>query len=345
MKSHSLRITLIAAALALLCPLLLRANGMERDMLLASDGTLYTVESVASDSLSGVKADSTHALVLTVQNGSDSTVVPVPASLSDGYHFAPTLAYDAVTKTLFIFWETMRNSGFTSDLSFCSYRNGEWGNAATLDSVAWDLRENLRVAITRKTEQRSATGEVTLLPEVTVHAVWWQQSGSAEWARYAMLPTDNGDVRMDSIQVQNLSDFISKPEAVLNTASDNEILRHPLVIESPGHDTVDVVFGDVSRDSMHRITLKPVANGRLRIPVGVKDGSLPTPNAIANSTAGISGTSSTDGSLAFYFSTPKALSYLLYKNGGWSPLRSLPLSDKLSSEAAVDALRRMMESE
>lgn len=345
MKSHGLRITLIATALALLCPLLLRADSMERDVLLASDGTLYTVESVPSESLSGVKATSTHALVLTVQNGNDSTIVPVPASISDGYHFAPALAYDTATKTLFIFWETMRNGGFTSDLSFCSYRNGVWGNAATLDSVAWDLREHLRIAITRKTEQRSATGDVTLLPEVTVHAVWWQQSGSTEWARYAMLPTDNGNVRTDSIRVQNLFDFVSKPEADSDRPSDNELLRHPVVVESPEHDTVDVVFGDVRRDSMHHVTLKPVANGRLRIPIGVKDGSIPTPAAVFDSTTAISGVSSADGSIAFYFSTPKTMSYLLYKNGGWSPLRSLPLSGKLSSEAAVDALRRMMDSE
>lgn len=348
MKTPTFRITLFFAVLALLCPLLLHANDMDRDMLLAPDGTLYTVESVAPESLGHVTATSKQALVLTLQNATGSTAVPVPASLQEGYHFAPALAYDSATSTLFIFWETMRNGGFTSDLTFCSYHDGEWGTAATLDTVAWDLRLNLRIAITRKTEQKNAAGEISSIPEVTVHATWWQQSGDSEWARYAMIPTDNGNVRLDAVQVRDLSSFLtSAPAASTAAPSNNELLRHPLIIESATHDTVDVVFGDISNNSMHRVTLKPIANGRLRIPIGVKEGGIETPHAIVDSatTTAISGLSATDGSITYYFNSADTVKYLSYKGDTWTPLRSITLSDKLSSEAAVSALRRMTESQ
>ncbi len=342
MNRHWLRFTLVAA-IALFCPVLLHAAGTDRDTLLALDGTLYTVESVPPEALPDVQPSSLRALVLTVQHDNESTSIPVPATLSVGYNLDPALGYDETSNTLFIFWETLNSSGFTSDLSFCSYRDGTWGTPATLDSVDYNFRRNLRIGITRKTEQQDANGNVSSFPEVTVHAVWWEESGNGDRARYAMLTTDNGNIT--SIRVQNLSDFIYNPEPLLAAPVDNELLRHPVVLESTAHDTVDVVFGDVRRGTMHRITLKPVANGRLRIPIGVRDGAIPTPVAVVDSADGFSALSSADGSLAYYFNGPNTVRYLLYKDGAWSPLRSIALSEKLSLEGAVDAMRRMMSSE
>ena len=44
-------------------------------------------------------------------------------------------------------------------------------------------------------------------------------------------------------------------------------------------------------------------------------------------------------SITFYFESPNALNYLTYLNGKWTPERSIALSDKLTSDAAVNALR------
>ncbi len=73
---------------------------------------------------------------------------------------------------------------------FCSYQQRRVGKRSDTRQRRLGSSKNLRIAITRKTEQTDANGDVTLIPEVTVHAVWWEQSGSAEWARYAMLTTD-----------------------------------------------------------------------------------------------------------------------------------------------------------
>ncbi len=333
---------LIVAAICLL-PIFAFGQDSDRNILLTSDGTLYTIESVYRDAVPNLNTTSSRVLMLTIQQGATATSVAVPESLTGGWHVEPTLAYDSDSKTLYLFWEAAKNNGLSSELLVCTYQNGNWGYATSLDSIDWDLRQNLRIAITRKTEQTNPDGSTTVIPEVTVHAVWWQQSGIGEWARYAMLTMDKGNV--SSIQIQNLSDFLSKPDAVRDTPVDNETLRHPIISESATRDRVDVFFGDVRADTMHHVTLKPVAQGRLRIPIGVRDDPILTPVAIADSAQGVSGFSASDGSLTYYYSGPQWLNYILYKNGTWSPLRSIALTGKLTAETAVEALRRMMNSE
>jgi hypothetical protein len=339
-----IRISFLVAVLLL--PLAAYAGGnVNRDMLLASDGTLYTVDSVAPDTLKDVATSAAHVLTLTIQKGKKSTTVPVPASLTDGYHFTPALAYDADSKTVFIFWEIMRDGGFASDLAFSSYHDGTWGTAATLDSIAWDLRQNLRIAITRSTETKDEDGNVKSIPEVTVHAVWWEVSGSSEWARYAMLTIGNGNVV--ATHVQDLTDFTAaKGVAAVNGTDEQEFLRHPGVFESPNHATVDIVFGDMASDTLHRITMKPVAvEGRLRIPIGRNEHPLPTVHAQSTHTSGdASAISTASDNLAFYSSTADAMEYYVLKNGKWAS-QSVALGGVVTRDAAVDALRRMLASE
>lgn len=326
----------------MLLPLAAWADPVDRDILLTQDGTVYTIESASAQDVPSLFTPSQRILMMTVQKGTTTTTIAVPASLNGGWHANPALAYDSDSNTIFIFWEAARNNGLASDLLVCSYQNGKWGFATALDSIDWDLRENLHIAITKKTEQMAADGTKTSIPEVTVHAVWWQQSGHGEWARYAMLTMDKGNV--SSIQIQNLSDFLARAENPAANPTDNEILRHPVILESAAHDSVDVVFGDVAANTMHRLTLKPVANGRLRIPIGVREGSVHAPIANVVSSTNVSAFASND-SLAFYFTTGQAMNYLLYKDGEWSPMRSIALNDKITRDTAVEALRRMASSQ
>jgi hypothetical protein len=315
----------------------------DRDVVLTSDGTLFTIESVSRDDVPNLRTISQRVLMLTVQKGATSSITAVPASLNGGWNGYPSLALDPQSNTLFIFWQMAVNGFLTSDLLVCSYQNGTWGVPTALDNVSWAMRENLHIALTRRTEATADDGSTTSVPEITVHAVWWQQDGSTEWARYAMLTMENGNV--SSIQIKNVSDFLPKPDAPANKPVDNEILRHPVILESAAHDTVDVVYGDVRSGKMHRITVKPIANGRLRIPIGVKDRDLPTPVAMSNAATSISALPSSGDGLALYFANSDSISYLLYKNGAWSPLRSIALNQKLTHDSAVEALRRMLNSD
>jgi len=330
---------LIAVALMILS-LAAFGQSMDRDVLLTSDGTLYTVDSYftkAEDS----QIYSTRYLVLTTQKDGQSNTETIPATLVGGSHVEPALAYDSDSKTLFVFWENARV--LSSDLLFTTYQNGTWGKVTSLDPVDWDLRRGLRIALTRKTQDTAKDGTKISIPEITVHAVWWEAGRETEWARYAMITLDHGGVAQ--ITVRNLSGLLSAVDPSLDTPSDREILRHPAVFESSTHDTVDVVFGDTHTDKMHRITLTPVVQGRIRIPIG-KDHTVPTPNAAISSMPTTVGAISTNGdNIAYYFASDNSVKYLLYTNGAWSDLRSMTLSDRLTSDAAVNALRRMLSSE
>jgi hypothetical protein len=338
MKRFLLAFTLVLLSLAASA-----AETADRAMLLAGDGTLYTVESVVSDT-AGVKTFG-RVLVLTVQNGAESRSMVVPASLSGGYHAEPAIGYDPDSKTLFVFWVSARNNGLASDLLFCSYQNGKWSEPTALDRVDWDLRHNLRIAVTRKTDQVDESGKHTLIPEVTVHAVWWQESGYGEWGRYAMITLDKGNV--SSVQTQNLSEFAG-PSDVPATADPQfnaEILRHPAVFDTTGHDSVDIVYGDVTTRKIHRLNLRPTAMGRLRIPIGHHGGSIDSPRVKALSLGTpVNVITGGDDNLAFYFDGNDALTYVVFKNGEWST-RTLALNDRVTRDAAVDALRRMVTSE
>jgi len=329
---------LVAVALSVLS-LAAFGQSMDRDVLLTTDGTLYTVDSYFTKS-QDTQIQSTRYLTLTTQKDGETKSEVIPATMVGGSHVEPALAYDVDTKTLFVFWENARV--LSSDLLFATYQNGTWGKVTSFDPIDWDLRRGLRIALTRKTQDTAKDGSKTSIPEITVHAVWWEQGRESEWARYAMITLDHGDVAQ--IKVQNLSTFLSHADPVLDKPSDREILRHPAVFESPTHDTVDVVFGDTSSDKMHRITLTPVVEGRIRIPIG-KNRELPTPIATINATTTVGAISTNGDNLAYYFATNDSVKYILFNNGAWSDLRSIALSDRLTGDAAVGALHRMLDSE
>jgi len=333
----------VALALAFL-PLAAFAQ-VDRDVLLTSDGTLFTVESLFATP--DAKVSSTRYLTLTVQNGSDSKSEIVPASSNGGAHVEPSLAYDAETKTLFLFWEAARAGALATDLAFTWYRDGKWGNLTTLDGADWDLRSNLRIALTRKTQTMAYDGTASTIPEITIHAVWWETGRTSSWARYAMITFDHGDAIVDA--VENLSDFVGKPAAatLLDTPSKRELLAHPAIFEASNHETVDVVFGDPRTDKLHRVTLRPVDQGlKIRIPIG-RSRELPTPtvNIVADTQVSAMNASNGSDDMAYYFATTDSVKYMLYKDGKWTGLRTIALNEKLSSDAAVGALQRLLRSE
>jgi hypothetical protein len=316
------------------------ADPRDRDVLLTSDGTLYTVETAANNSAR--PGESSWYLTLTTQNAGRSQTVAIPASLIGGAHSNPALGYDAESKTLFLLWQQATNGGLSSNLLFASYNDEQWSEPATLDAVDWDLRRNLKIAVTRLIEAGDREGKRVLLPQLAVHAVWWQESGMGEWARYAMLPIERGQVVTSEIQIRALPEFagLAIERAPLRSMSPNELLRHPAIVTNPTKDSVDVVFGHTQNDSLHRVRIKPVNDGRLRIPIGVKDANLGRPKINVNS-SGVEAV--IDGeNIALYAAEKNAMAFVLFRNGGWSESRSVVINDKLSTATAVSALRDLV---
>jgi hypothetical protein len=336
--------------LTLFVPLWLHAGEvLDRDVLLTPDGTLYTVQTEWARDHSEITTSSPTVILLTVQQDGKSTTTVLPDSLNGGIAGAPVLAYDADSDSLFVFWQRMQNA-FSSDMMLCAYQHGRWGDPTAIDSAGLHIRGNLRISVTQKFEQAQADGSTGLSSGLTVHAIWWDETGSGQFARYAMVTIENGAVT--GIDTRNLLDFVPPEQQnayAVDATFNRELLRHPAVFESSTHSSVDVVFADWANNAFHRVTLKPVANGRLRVPVGSRSGGFGPPR---NFVSDINGRvtilpNASSEKLVFYFpGKDSSVNYMIEGSGSWSTLKSISMSDNPTASAAVvDALRRMISSQ
>jgi len=338
---------ILFAFVLLATPLLALADGGNNALLLTNDGTLYSVDSAFTDEM-GIQSPAAQVLVLTVRNDQRSSTAIVPETLLGGSNSNPALAFDPASNSLFIFWQRALNNGMSSDLVFCAYSNGKWSEATSVNFAKYHYAHNIQIAVTRKIDQVDAKGDHASVNGLTVHAVWWEETGRTEWARYAILGIDNGVLTSSQIwDLTSFSDVSRETTGPTDKDFNDEILRHPVVFESSTHDTVDIIYGDTTTNNLHRLTVKPTiklaaSEGRLRIPVGVRDTSIGAPHFLAESTSQIHGMSGDNGRLVLYASSKTSVEYVINENG-WSPSHTLPVNDKISTEGAVDLLRRMID--
>ena len=109
---------------------------------------------------------------------------------------------------------------------------------------------------------------------------------------------------------------------------------------------VDFVTGASSIETA-RLRLRPIAEGRIHIPIGHGGGGrrLGVPTSFAadwsgNVAAAVPGYD--DGTVLLYNVGTSNVSFVLYSNGTWAAPKTIPLNDKLSAEAAIAALVRML---
>ncbi len=342
---------LLALALTLLSATAF-AQVVDRDVLVTPDGTVYTIEQQTPADSSGVAA--TNVLQLSIQNGSETQRLLVPESLTAGFHFGGALAYDATSKTLFILWTHMPN-GMSSELLLASFREGKWQRAISIDDQPYHIHTNLRLGITRRVSQLQKDGTYADAPALILHALWWDDSGQGEQARYAMLPIEDGAVSPASVEIHALEEFVGNDEASnpVDANFNREILRHPAIVSSPMQSTVDIVFGDTQKNSVHKVSLHPIAEHRIHIPVGIGGGNAGGGRPL-NLIAPASFTANWQGPitviergdrLVFANATVKALSYVTYSDGAWSEVKAITLSSKLTVETALAALDKMVSSQ
>jgi len=333
---------LLIAALLVVPTALFAQTAADRDVLLTADGTLWTAESTWND----IGGDANRYLHITSQQGNRFGETVVPESISSGINWRPALAYDDQSSTLFVFWLHMPNS-FSSELLVAALQNGRWLPAISIDNQQYNLRYNLRIGITRHVSTLQKDGTYADAPALLLHAVWWEQTGDGEQARYALLTIDKGTLAYEP-EIHNLSEFASQPDKPLDVPANfnPEILKHPAIIE--GNDSVDVVFGNTHTNALNRVTLKPVAETRIHIPIGHhgpgNGGPIAPPLGFnADWTSRISLVAGQGNSkMAFYTVDKDGLSYVVYSNGTWSNLKTIATSGSVSVDGAVNALTRMV---
>ncbi len=363
------RILLILAVVALL-PVTLLAQG-SRQMLLGSDGTLFSIESTTPDMT--VETNSLTVLKLNVEWEGNTSEILVPASLEGGANFDPSLAFDGESNTLFIFWVRMLNA-MGSELLFTSYHDGQWAQTTSLDGFqqVWRYRSNLAIEVTRwarelVTEEDGTVVE-TRVPRLGIHATWWEQDGTGEFARYAVLTVDDATVtqveRYEPLQL--LGDYDTTP-ALLSEGYNFDLFRHPSIQPLPSDDGVRLLFADWSTSLFHEIDLVPIVeNGVLTIPIGFQpqpglevprqaEGVLTIPigatpgrtigppanfQAMSTTISAVQGGPGHD-SVILYYEEAGRIRYFRFDGEAWGEARTIPLGERINRESAVQMLERL----
>ena len=125
-----------------------------------------------------------------------------------------------------------------------------------------------------------------------------------------------------------------------------EILKHPALIDNGSANSIDVMFGDKNYAVFNRVTLKPILDSRIHIPVGARPGGprIAAPKSFTEPWTGRISTitSPRSGNLLMYNTSKDAVNYVMFSAGSWSSVKTVALSDKLTADAAVAALSRMI---
>lgn len=324
------------------------AVASERALSLTPDGTLYAVESIYPNR-DELDTASGRVLKLTVQRHGESQSVIVPASLQGGHHVEPSLAYDQDSNTLFIFWQKFPTIT-VSELLFCSYRAGVWSEATSIDKVVFRYGMNMRIGVSRQIEEEQPDGSLVRRKSLLIHAIWWEQNGQGEIARYARLAPRHG--RVETIEVYDLPELLGTQRNLLPVAVsadfDRELLRHPGIFESLTQDSIDVLFGDWDTNRIYRVELRPrVEQGVLRPPIPRQRGDIETPRIRMMSAERVAVISSPadERTFLYYFQNGDRVEYLVHGAKGWSEVRTITLTDGLTFDDALTALRQLLASQ
>lgn len=332
---------LLIIAVLLLLPL--AAGARENEPLLAPDGSLFSVRTQRAHETPEVETSATQYLVLETRRGSEIKTQIIPATHSRGAHGSAAMAYDAESKTLFVFW--LHDTGTTSsELLFSALdAQGNWSEP-TAFGMPYNVRENLRIAVTRKVYDK---GEGKLVNGLSVHAVWWEfdsQRVNGYWsAQYALLAVENGKV--EEVEFFDLSSLVQEPatESAIDAPS-TSVLRHPQLFPAPTHDSVLVVYGDVATNMLHQARIFPIkSDGRLRVPVGKREtGGVTSPRLAVAANSSMGSVFGDVDRIAYYVRDGRKLTYSVLRDNVWSDAQEIALDSQITAPAAVDAIRRLL---
>jgi hypothetical protein len=334
---------LLSFAFSILVAASVSAASQDRDVVLTQDGTVYSVESVFTRD-TDLTAPSVKVLRVTTQAGEKADTTYVPATLKGGMNFEPSLAYDEATATLFVFWQKRPNPT-SSELLLSSYHDGVWSEATSISTALLNIRYNLRIVTSTFVDP-----DVEDAPrQLVIHAAWWEQTGYGEEAHYALLSLSGGKVV--GIEQRRLLDFVTNhggPAAELDPSFDRSFFRNISMVENSDHDGVEVFFADWDSNRMQHVGIRPVrGNGVIRVPGGVSRGEVPAPkNPLISDNAKI--TTIADPArerVAYYAVTDTEVRYLLLKDGKWGVPRTIKRNDTVTTDVALDAIRRLMSTE
>ena len=334
---------LLSALAALVLSLPLLAIEPHRAAL-TEEGIFYSVDVVTVDSEA---IPPITELRLNAQAGEETTWGTIPGSDRHGTNFEPSVAWDETADTLFVFWVHMP-SMMSSEILFTSYHDGEWGEVVSIDRDTFHYRKNLRIATTRFYLDHDEEGAEIRVPGTAIHAVWWNEDGWGETAQYAILSFDEGAVAsIERFSLVDLLDRADQERSILPPEFNRSFFETPTITAHPASDGVEVIFGDVELDSLHKIDIIPIRlDGVLTIPTGIRGARPIRPMMDYDSTtaADLEIISGGPGSaeLAAVWRQEETMVFSRYVDGAWSEPKAVRLNDRISGEHVVQGLRKLL---
>lgn len=323
---------LLLVLIAFMATAAFAGDATDRDVLILPDGTVYTVEAVPFE------GGHVSSLVLTIQSGGKTTTSVVPES-TIGTNGLPSLGYDATTKALYVVWLHAPDAT-SSEVLVASYLNEKWDAALVIDSKPV-VRSNLGIRFTHVVSALQRDGSYEDVPALILHAAWWQKDDKVEGAFYAVMPlSSDWEPKAD---VHELTEFADLSTRAPGAPVERDFMRHVALVDGPSANAVDAIFSDNRTANFYRATLKPVAEARVRIPVGVKGPRLGAPHAANFDWSGRTGTiTSPDGqTVIFTNTTDEKVMWVMLFHGKWLDVQELKLNDKVTVSSAMSALAKM----
>src|SRR5207244_5438989 len=176
-----------------------------------------------------------------------------------------------------------------------------WDPAIDVDSKPV-VRSNLGIRFTHVVSAQQSDGSYGDVPALILHAAWWQTGAEGEGAYYAVMALSrNWEPKAD---VHELTEFADLSPRAPNAPVERDFMRHVALVDGPTANAVDAIFSDNRTASFYRATLRPIAEGRVHITIGVKGPKLGAPHAASFDWSGRTGTiTSPDGQTVIFTNT------------------------------------------
>ncbi len=307
--------------LTLFALLLLAGSALAGQMesALTADNTLWVVDGCGER----------QQLELTRRNGAEQETVLVPSTDDDAIESSPRLAWDSRTGDLFVVYR--RSAADADQIVIARYKAGaEWAEPLVLNDVP-SKNVSLHVLLTHAKHEG---GEATLL-----HAAWWEL-GTEATPRYALAAFENGEhVSTDVSNLRELAGLTDPKSEYEDTGS-----PYPPLAIARNHKAVDAAFGAPNSTAITRVRIDSrrvvEPNARIWKPLP-RDGSTLPPNRFVANAAPVESFIRNDR-LVLY--TPDSqFRYLVLDEGKWSPVRTIQLDEKMTSDRVLDELRRSID--
>lgn len=283
---------------------------------LAEDNLLWSVDGAAASK----------SLVLTLRIGPNQQSVVVPTTEDEEIDGAARLAWDPMSRMLFVLYRRQGAEGDEIRLAR-RYASGRWAPPAILASGVGAGRSGLQLLVSHVKEESTTL----------VHAAWWTLSPNVT-AEYAMAAFHGAELLSTSL------DRLDDLAAVLTVASQDEDTGssvHPPMAMVRSGETVDVAWGAPRTTALTVVTIQPRkidANARIWRPSGRTGRRTPSAQLTSSSSLPVE-SFIVSGNIVLY--TPDArFRYVVFEEGKWTPVRTFATDEKLTSEDLIRELRR-----